>query len=106
MRQGAAAASYGPDVDLRSFTPERFQVVNACHLVRTKIKTVQPRLAQVIANEAGEFVGSLLNRLLKSFRSVLEKNQIDVLVGFVPFPHADDLPLTNDGRDRIVDELS
>src|SRR4029078_10983345 len=59
------SASYRVDVDLRSFTPEHLQVVNACHLVRSKIQTMQPRLAQVLLNKFRQLACTFLDGLFE-----------------------------------------
>ena len=58
-----ASVSYRANVDLGSPTPERLQVVNACHLVGAKIETVQPGLAQILPDKISEVGGPLSKRL-------------------------------------------
>src|SRR5262245_48958483 len=96
-----------PDIHLSPFTPERLQIVDARHLVRSIVRPLEPDLAKIAANEICQVGGSFMKGFLHRFRNAgIKEKQIDFFIVLVPFPDANDATVEDDRRQRIIDQLS
>jgi len=60
---GPTPPDSNPDIHLRSLTPERLEIMDAGHLMRTVIEALKADLAEVVPNEGGQVVGAFADRL-------------------------------------------
>src|ERR1041385_4399411 len=80
--------------------------MDAVHLIGAIIEPLKPDLAEIAADESGQFAGALADGLLDRFRRVFEEKQVDVFGRLIPLPNPDDLSIAHDSGERVIDELA
>src|SRR5262245_28872243 len=71
------------------------------------VRTLQPYLAQICANEIRQLTTALVNRFLHGFWNAgVKEKQVYFFLAFIPFPDSHHTAIKNDRGQRIIDQFA